>query len=91
VFTIPAFRFFSRSCFSTSVALAGKIAGNWHANTAFFSNEINDFTRVGFFGGQVIDRDLGTFPPVTYRRSTAHSGVTACNEGFSPRESLEPR
>lgn len=28
VFVIPAFRFFFRSCSSTSVALAGKIAGN---------------------------------------------------------------
>jgi hypothetical protein len=91
VFTIPAFRLFSRPRFSTSVALAGKIAGNWHAKTAFFSNEINDFTRIGFFGGQVIDSDVGSFPPVSYRRSTAHSGVTACHEGFSPRESPEPR
>src|ERR1700733_690799 len=54
-------------------SLLPKIAGNWDANAALPSDEIDDFARVGFFGGQEVDSDVGAFARVSYRRCTAHS------------------
>ena len=54
--------------------------GSATAFAAFGFDQGDDFLRVGFFGGKVIDRDIGAFAGVGDRGGPAHPGITAGNE-----------
>ena len=60
--------------------LVAKVAGHGETLAAGVANESKDVLRVGLFGRQVIDDDVGTFTGKGDGGSTAHAGVAAGDE-----------
>ena len=67
-------------------ALVAEVARDRQTDPALCLDQRDDLLRVGLFGREIIDRDVGAFARVGDGRGTAHAGIAAGDQRLSTRE-----
>jgi len=66
--------------------LVPEVAGDREANAARLLDECDHFLRVGLFGWEIVDGDIGAFARIGDRSRTAHAGISTGDECLADSE-----
>ena len=70
--------------------LVAQIAGDCQSHPAFRLDQRNDFARVGFLVGKVVDRHIGALARESDGGSAAHAGITSGDQCFPALQASRP-